>query len=214
MLGLEPRNPEGADLQSAAVAAVPHPQLPYSCLMRSISVRLKRKQWNVTTRSRACQQKRSNTRVRAYLHHSLTSTCALACCSNAGSIPTHMKRDRCRGPQAPWSQRQESAVGGADRIRFGPPALARCAGRRSRVASAPRLCRFDSDPHETGPLPATATGPQAPWSQRQESNLQPTDYKSVALPLSHAGALVQDTTVWRAGRRAWPQPRARDGFPV
>ena len=25
MLGLEPRNPEGADLQSAAVAAVPHP---------------------------------------------------------------------------------------------------------------------------------------------------------------------------------------------
>ena len=214
MLGLEPRNPEGADLQSAAVAAVPHPQLPYSCLMRSISVRLKRKQWNVTTRSRACQQKRSNTRVRAYLHHSLTPTCALACCSNAGSIPTHMKRARCRGPQAPWSQRQESAVGGADRIRFGPPALARCAGRRSRVASAPRLCRFDSDPHETGPLPATATGPQAPWSQRQESNLQPTDYKSVALPLSHAGALVQDTTVWRAGRRAWPQPRARDGFPV
>ena len=210
MLGLEPRNPEGADLQSAAVAAVPHPQLPYSCLMRSISVRLKRKQWNVTTRSRACQQKRSNTRVRAYLHHSLTPTCALACCSNAGSIPTHMKRARCR----PWSQRQESAVGGADRIRFGPPALARCAGRRSRVASAPRLCRFDSDPHETGPLPATATGPQAPWSQRQESNLQPTDYKSVALPLSHAGALVQDTTVWRAGRRAWPRPRARDGFPV
>ena len=134
MLGLEPRNPEGADLQSAAVAAVPHPQLPYSCLMRSTSVRLKRKQWNVTTRSRACQQKRSNTRVRAYLHHSLTPTCALACCSNAGSIPTHMKRARCRGPQAPWSQRQESAVGGADRIRFGPPALARCAGRRSRVA--------------------------------------------------------------------------------
>ena len=27
------------------------------------------------------------------------------------------------------------------------------------------------------------------WSQRQESNPQPTDYKSVALPLSHAGTL-------------------------
>ena len=214
MLGLEPRNPEGADLQSAAVAAVPHPQLPYSCLMRSISVRLKRKQWNVTTRSRACQQKRSNTRVRAYLHHSLTSTCALACCSNAGSIPTHMKRDRCRGPASSL----EPATG--IRGRRGRPHPLRASGPRAlRWATlarrpAPRLCRFDSDPHETGPLPATATGPQAPWSQRQESNLQPTDYKSVALPLSHAGALVQDTTVWRAGRRAWPRPRARDGFPV
>ena len=30
MLGLEPRNPEGADLQSAAVAAVPHPHFPFS----------------------------------------------------------------------------------------------------------------------------------------------------------------------------------------
>ena len=29
MLGLEPRNPEGADLQSAAVAAVPHPHFNY-----------------------------------------------------------------------------------------------------------------------------------------------------------------------------------------
>ncbi len=28
------------------------------------------------------------------------------------------------------------------------------------------------------------------WSQRQESNPQPTDYKSVALPLSHAGAAL------------------------
>ena len=26
------------------------------------------------------------------------------------------------------------------------------------------------------------------WCQQQESNPQPTDYKSVALPLSHAGA--------------------------
>ena len=30
ILGLEPRNPEGADLQSAAVAAVPYPQMPFS----------------------------------------------------------------------------------------------------------------------------------------------------------------------------------------
>ncbi len=28
------------------------------------------------------------------------------------------------------------------------------------------------------------------WSQRQESNPQPTDYKSVALPLSHAGITI------------------------
>ena len=32
MLGLEPRNPEGADLQSAAVAAVPHPHFRFQAL--------------------------------------------------------------------------------------------------------------------------------------------------------------------------------------
>lgn len=41
----------------------------------------------------------------------------------------------------------------------------------------------------SGPGTVMAPSPHAlPWSQRQESNPQPTDYKSVALPLSHAGA--------------------------
>ena len=34
MPGLEPGNPEGADLQSAAVAAVPHPHFPFSSTRR------------------------------------------------------------------------------------------------------------------------------------------------------------------------------------
>lgn len=36
ILGLEPRNPEGADLQSAAVAAVPYPQMPFSSTLKVI----------------------------------------------------------------------------------------------------------------------------------------------------------------------------------
>ena len=36
ILGLEPRNPEGADLQSAAVAAVPYPQMPFSSTLEVI----------------------------------------------------------------------------------------------------------------------------------------------------------------------------------
>ena len=37
ILGLEPRNPEGADLQSAAVAAVPYPQMPFSSTLEVIN---------------------------------------------------------------------------------------------------------------------------------------------------------------------------------
>ena len=36
ILGLEPRNPEGADLQSAAVAAVPYPRMPFSSTLEVI----------------------------------------------------------------------------------------------------------------------------------------------------------------------------------
>ena len=36
MLGLEPRNPEGADLQSAAVAAVPHPHSVFKHLRSAL----------------------------------------------------------------------------------------------------------------------------------------------------------------------------------
>ena len=36
ILGLEPRNPEGADLQSAAVAAVPYPRMPFSSTLEAI----------------------------------------------------------------------------------------------------------------------------------------------------------------------------------
>lgn len=59
----------------------------------------------------------------------------------------------------------------------------------------------------SGPGTVMAPGPHTlPWSQRQESNPQPTDYKSVALPLSHAGASssildagwVRKLVMWRA----------------
>ena len=39
MLGLEPRNPEGADLQSAAVAAVPHPHTVFKPLREVVPSR-------------------------------------------------------------------------------------------------------------------------------------------------------------------------------
>ena len=46
MPGLEPGNPEGADLQSAAVAAVPHPLMPLSIIFAGLVLA---KQKNVMT---------------------------------------------------------------------------------------------------------------------------------------------------------------------
>ena len=39
------------------------------------------------------------------------------------------------------------------------------------------------------PFDHSGTSPQL-WSQRRESNPQPADYKSAALPLSHVGVNV------------------------
>ena len=203
MLGLEPRNPEGADLQSAAVAAVPHPQLPYSCLMRSISVRLKRKQWNVTTRSRACQQKRSNTRVRAYLHHSLTSTCALACCSNAGSIPTHMKRARCR--------RARKLPGASDRNpRSAGPTASASGLRPSRAAlggarASPQLRAF------AGSIPTHMK--RARCRQRQRARKLPgaSDRNPRSAGPTASASGLRPSRAALGGARASPQLRAFAG---
>ena len=46
------------------------------------------------------------------------------------------------------------------------------------------------------------------WSQRQESNPQPTDYKSVALPLSHTGEVFRGRAAASASR-AFARTRER-----
>ena len=67
MLGLEPRNPEGADLQSAAVAAVPHPHSVFKHHMG----RTPCSGVNNTTREKSCQR---IPRYRAYLPHESRTT--------------------------------------------------------------------------------------------------------------------------------------------
>ena len=62
MLGLEPRNPEGADLQSAAVAAVPHPH----SVFKHRTGRTPCSGVNNTTWKKSCQRV---PRYRAYLPH-------------------------------------------------------------------------------------------------------------------------------------------------
>ena len=68
MLGLEPRNPEGADLQSAAVAAVPHPHSVFKHLWESSTPQA---EMNNKRLLKTCQRK---PRRRAYSCHK-TYTC-------------------------------------------------------------------------------------------------------------------------------------------
>ena len=111
-----------------------------------------------------------------------------------------------RGARAPGSKTPGSAgnralgpYGASDRnrraasppsVRCGPCGPLRAApANGSAVSSAPRP-QPGSIPAAGSKTPGSAGEPGARtlWSQRQESNPQPTDYKSVALPLSHAGA--------------------------
>ena len=70
MLGLEPRNPEGADLQSAAVAAVPHPHSVFKHLWESSTPQA---EMNNKRLLKTCQRK---PRRRAYSCHK-TYTCGV-----------------------------------------------------------------------------------------------------------------------------------------
>ena len=63
MPGLEPGNPEGADLQSAAVAAVPHPHSLFKHLRARIALTSRK---DNRGREKCCQ---SNPPNRAYLYH-------------------------------------------------------------------------------------------------------------------------------------------------
>ncbi len=111
-----------------------------------------------------------------------------------------------RGPElraakrpAPRGNRALRPNGASDRnrraasppaVRCGPCGPLRAApANGSAVSSAPRP-QPGSIPAAGSKTPGSAGEPGARtlWSQRQESNPQPTDYKSVALPLSHAGA--------------------------
>lgn len=112
-----------------------------------------------------------------------------------GSIPCEgheQKRLPWREPLHTWSQRQESPGAPAPSIRCGASRpLAGSAGERSTrsLSSAPPT-GFDSGARlQKARLRRGNRASKGLWSQRQESNPQPTDYKSVALPLSHAGTL-------------------------
>lgn len=73
MHGLEPWNPEGADLQSAAVAAVPHPHIPFSSTKGKCSIAraLPFSGENITTPETSLS---TNTRTRAYPSHHFCTT--------------------------------------------------------------------------------------------------------------------------------------------
>ena len=86
------------------------------------------------------------------------------------------------------SDRNRRSLRSLDPLRASRPLRAALANG-SAVSSAPRP-QPGSIPAAGSKTPGSAEEPGARglWSQRQESNPQPTDYKSVALPLSHAGA--------------------------
>ena len=71
MLGLEPRNPEGADLQSAAVAAVPHPHTVFKPPSGAVAPRSGR---DITRLRKYCQQKWRSRPPSHFLHFSPGAT--------------------------------------------------------------------------------------------------------------------------------------------
>ena len=87
MPGLEPGNPEGADLQSAAVAAVPHPHSLFKHLRARIALTSRK---DNRGREKCCQ---SNPPNRAYLYHNSS---------------TYM---RCAGAIHPLARRSTFIVG-------------------------------------------------------------------------------------------------------
>ena len=91
----------------------------------------------------------------------------------------------------------EPATGIAARLRALRPLrrlcrLAHFAGQCSALPQLRARNRVRSLSARKRSEPGATRAPDSPsilWSQRQESNPQPNDYKSFALPLSHAGTL-------------------------
>ena len=106
----------------------------------------------------------------------------------AGSKTPGSAGNRALGPNGASDRNRRAAS--PPSVRCGPCGPLRAApANGSAVSSAPRP-QPGSIPAAGSKTPGSAGEPGARtlWSQRQESNPQPTDYKSVALPLSHAGA--------------------------
>ena len=84
-----------------------------------------------------------------------------------------------------WWAMRDVACGFAARFRFGPAALACCAGKRLRVSSAPHPCGFESlcDGPEKGKAPIAGSLSNRWWAMR-DSNPEPRDYESPALTVA------------------------------
>ena len=87
MPGLEPGNPEGADLQSAAVAAVPHPHSVFKPLARCCRLQAK---GNIRPTEKLVNLIPSNPPSRAYPYHQTFIT--LRTCQGDGprGTPRHV----------------------------------------------------------------------------------------------------------------------------
>ena len=121
--------------------------------------------------------------------------------SGTSPLPSQDRSDRERSPQG--AIRSRVFLRGVSLPWNGP---AGGSGRGSCGATAPGRSRplFSASPGRVPPA----------WSQRWESNPQPPDYKSGALPLSHAGgtgrsALPSGTQAQRGYDRARRARRAR-----
>ena len=131
MPGLEPGNPEGADLQSAAVAAVPH---PHSVIKNSLGNNIPCKRFEILRLVQIL--------VNVY----------------------------------PVSGRIHSLFSAHPQLR---PCVF------NAVESPSALC------NQNWPRDFVSGPKNNFWSRQRESNPQPTVYKTVALPLSHAGGSVE-----------------------
>ena len=71
-------------------------------------------------------------------------------------------------------------------------------------------CRLSQRIYSPPPLAARALLHVSNWSWRRESNPQPADYKSAALPLSHASqcGLPKLRIIWRSGSGSNRRPPA------
>ena len=114
---------------------------------------------------------------------------------------------------APGSHHNHGASDRSPRLRCAHPLRLRALPRPRPLATesplgSPLYARASSEVRllsaRYSKKPGTANGiglSSKPWSQRQESNLQPSDYKSGALPLSHAGTSGADTAEAKAVAR-------------
>ena len=98
--------------------------------------------------------------------------------------PEKRKASIAGGLTIRWWAMRDVACGFAARFRFGPTALACCAGKRLRVSSAPHPVGFES--HEMGAnktVPLRGPFPIQWWAMR-DSNPQPCACKAPALTVA------------------------------